>query len=71
MTLGGGDWLLRWSSSDKNRMNRALPPPHVPLLLLRASISPGGDELNSHGKTTLVARVWCCRQNSTSTGRYL
>jgi hypothetical protein len=20
-TLGGGDWLLRWSTGDKNRMN--------------------------------------------------
>jgi hypothetical protein len=23
-TLGSGDWLLRWSSGDKNRMNRVL-----------------------------------------------
>jgi hypothetical protein len=33
-----------------------------PLLLLRASISLAGDELNSHHKKPLVARVWCCRQ---------
>jgi hypothetical protein len=58
--------VLQWQEQDEQS-----PPPHVPLLLLRASISPGSDELNSHGKTTLVARVWCCRQNSTSTGRYL
>jgi hypothetical protein len=45
--------------------------PHVPLLLLRSSISPGGDELNSHGKKSLVARVWCCGQNSMSMCCYL
>jgi hypothetical protein len=36
--------------------------PDVPLLLLCASISLGGDELNSHRKKPLAARVWCCRQ---------
>jgi hypothetical protein len=40
-------------------------------LLLCASISLGSDELNSHGKKTLAGRVWCCGQNSMSTGRYL
>jgi hypothetical protein len=54
MTLGDGDWLLRWQEQDEQT-------PHVPLLLLRASISPGGDELNSHGKKSLVAWVWCLR----------
>jgi hypothetical protein len=34
----------------------------VPLLLLRASISPGSDELNSHGKKSLAAKVCCCGQ---------
>jgi hypothetical protein len=33
--------------------------PHVPLLLLNASISLGGNELNSHSKKSLAARVWC------------
>jgi hypothetical protein len=58
MALGGGEWLLRWSSSEKNRMNRLLT---FPPLLLRASISPGGDELNLHEKKSLAARVWCLR----------
>jgi hypothetical protein len=35
--------------------------PHVPLLLVHASNFSGGDELNSHGKTSLAARVWCLR----------
>jgi hypothetical protein len=47
--------VLRWQEQYKQT-------PHVPLLLLRASISPGGDELNSHGKKSLPARVWCCGQ---------
>jgi hypothetical protein len=36
--------------------------PQVPLLLLHAWISLGGDELNSHDKKSLAARVWCCGQ---------
>jgi hypothetical protein len=32
-TLIGGDWLLRWSSSDKNRMNRLLTSPSCPSVL--------------------------------------
>jgi hypothetical protein len=41
---------------------------HVPLFLLRASISPGGDELNTHDKKPLAARVWCCRQKFSEHG---
>jgi hypothetical protein len=32
-TLGSGDWLLRWSSSDKNRMNRLLTSPYCSSVL--------------------------------------
>jgi hypothetical protein len=32
-TLGGGDWLLRWSSDDKNRMNRLLMFPSCSSML--------------------------------------
>jgi hypothetical protein len=56
--------VLQWQEKDKQT-------PHIPLLLLHASISPGGDELNSHGKKSFAARVWCCGQNSMSTSRYL
>jgi hypothetical protein len=45
----------QWQEPDEHT-------PHVPLLLLRASISPGGDGLNSHGNKSLAARVWCCEQ---------
>jgi hypothetical protein len=34
----------------------------VPLLLLRASISPGSEELNSHCNKSLAASVLCCRR---------
>jgi hypothetical protein len=47
--------VIRWQEQDEQT-------PHVHLLLLRASISPSEGELNSHGKKSLVARVWCCEQ---------
>jgi hypothetical protein len=47
--------VLWWQEQDELT-------PHVPLLLLRASISLGGNELNSHGKKSLATRVWCCGQ---------
>jgi hypothetical protein len=56
--------VLQWQEQDEQT-------PHVPLLLLHASISLGDDELNSHSNKSLAARVWCCGQNSMSTGCYL
>jgi hypothetical protein len=53
--------VLRWQEQDEQT-------PHVPLFLLRASISPGGDELNTHDKKPLAARVWCCGQKFSEHG---
>jgi hypothetical protein len=44
-----------WQEQDEHT-------PHIPLSRLCASNSSGGDELNSHDKKSLVARVWCCGQ---------
>jgi hypothetical protein len=64
----------RWRGSDNSWRRWLVPPmvlqrheqdeqtPHVPHLLLHASISLNGDELNSHGRKPLAARVWCCGQ---------
>jgi hypothetical protein len=40
-TLGGGDWLLRWSSGEKNRMNRlsTFPSCSSVLQFLRAAMN--------------------------------
>jgi hypothetical protein len=38
--------------------------PLAPLELLAASIASDDDELNSHGKNSLVAGVWCGGQKS-------
>jgi hypothetical protein len=61
---GSDDSWRRWlaPSAVLRGQERDEQTPHVPLLLLHASISPGGNELNSHNKKSLAARVWCCRQ---------
>jgi hypothetical protein len=47
--------VLRW-------WELAQQTPHVPLLLLHATIAPDNDELNSHRKNSLVERVWFGRK---------